>query len=122
MTASRFLTKESKNAGWLIGGKVAQMLLSLVVGILSARYLGPSNYGLIGYGMALVSFFMAFCTLGINSVIIKDFVDNPHEQGVAIGSTLMLRGLSSLCSALMIIGISFFLDASEPITITVVTL
>ena len=65
---------------------------------------------------------MSFCTLGINSIIIKDFVDNPDEQGIAIGSTLMLRGISSICSAIMIIGISFFLDNSEPITIAVVAL
>ena len=32
--------KEVKNAGWLIGGKIIQMLLSLVVGVLTARYLG----------------------------------------------------------------------------------
>ena len=55
-------SKEVKNAGWLIGGKVAQMVLSLFVGVLSARYLGPGNYGLISYGSALVSFFMSFCT------------------------------------------------------------
>lgn len=122
MILSKFLTKEAKNAGWLIGGRVAQMFLSLVVGILSARYLGPSNYGLIGYGTAFVAFFTAFCTLGINAVIIKDFVDNPDDQGLAIGSTLMLRGISSICSALMIIGISFYLDYSEPLTIAVVAL
>ena len=66
-------SKESKNAIWLIGGRVAQMVLSLFVGVLSARYLGPSNYGLINYASSLVSFFMSFCTLGINSIIIKDF-------------------------------------------------
>ena len=44
--------KEVGNAGWLIGGKVVQMALSLVVGVITARYLGPSNYGLIGYATA----------------------------------------------------------------------
>lgn len=117
-----FKNKESKNAIWLISGKIAQMLMSLVVGILAARYLGPNNYGLIGYGSAFVAFFTAICTLGINYVIIKDFVDNPKEQGLAIGSVIFLRGIFSLCSALMIIGISAFLDSNEPLTITVVAL
>lgn len=49
--------KEVKNAGWLIGGKIIQMLLSLVVGVLTARYLGPGNYGLVNYGAAYVGFF-----------------------------------------------------------------
>lgn len=114
--------KETKNALWLIGGKVIQMILSLVVGIFTARYLGPSNYGLVNYGTTYVSFFMSFCTLGINSVIIKDFFDHPEEQGKAIGTTLVLRIISSFASALMIVGIVGVLDRNEPLTIAVVAL
>ncbi len=114
--------KESKNALWLIGGKVAQMILSLFVGVLSARYLGPSNFGLISYGSAFVSFFMSFCTLGINSVIVKDFYDNPDEQGKAIGSAIVLRLLSSICSGIMIVAISSVLDYGQWETVTIVAL
>ncbi len=117
-----FLGKEAKNAGWLICGKIAQMFLSLFVGVLSARYLGPDNYGLIGYGAAYVNFFMSFCTLGINSVIIKDFIDNPQEQGKTIGTTIVLRAISSLFSAVMIVSIVAVLDKGEPITIAVAAL
>lgn len=119
---SLIFNKEVKNASWLIGGKVIQMLLSLVVGVLTARYLGPSNYGLVNYGLAYVSFFTSFCTLGLNSIIVKDFVDNPGEQGETIGSTLALRAISSFFSAAMIIAISGLLDVDEPMTIIVVAL
>lgn len=115
-------SKTVRNAGWLIGGKVAQMALSLVVGMISARYLGPSNYGLISYGTALTSFFMSFCTLGINSIIVKDFIDNPEEQGTALGSAVIYRIISSLCSVLLITSISFILDYGEWETIIVVAL
>lgn len=115
-------SKESKNAIWLIGGRVAQMVLSLFVGVLSARYLGPSNYGLINYAAAFVTFFLSLCTLGINSVIIKDFFDHPDEQGTAIGTTIVMRLVSSFCSSIVIIGISFFLDYGEWETILVVVL
>jgi len=115
-------SKEIANAGWLIGGKAAQMLLSLVVGVFSARYLGPENYGLINYANAYIAFFMAFCTLGLNSVIIKDFVDHPEEQGKSLGSSIALRLLSSLCSMLMIVTVVSILDNGEPETIAVVAL
>ncbi len=114
--------KEIKNAGWLIGGKVAQMLISLLVGILTARYLGPSNYGLINYAAAYVTFFTSLCTLGINSVIIKNFVDHPDDEGLTIGTALLLRGCSSILSAVMITAIVFIVDANEPTTILVVAL
>ncbi len=114
--------KEVKNAGWIIGGKIAQMVISFIVSILTARYLGPSNYGLIGYASAFVVFFSSLCTLGINSVIIKDFVDNPDEQGEAIGSAILLRAVSSFLSAVMVVGIVGIVDRNEPTTIIVTAL
>ena len=114
--------KEVGNAGWLIGGKVVQMALSLVVGVITARYLGPSNYGLIGYATAYVTFFSAFCTLGLNSVIIKDFVDHKDEQGEAIGSAIAMRLVSSVLSSVMIVGFVSIVDKNEPTTIAVVAL
>lgn len=114
--------KEIKNASWLIGGKIIQMVLALVVGTISTRYLGPSNYGLINYASSFVAFFMSFCTLGINSVIIKDFIDNPNEQGIALGTSILFRTVSSLCSSIMIVAISLVVDANETETIIVVAL
>ena len=67
------------------------MLIAFIVSIFTARYLGPSNYGLISYSAAYVAFFTSVCTLGINSVIIKDFVDYPDEQGNAIGTRPLLN-------------------------------
>ena len=37
--------KVFNNAKWIIVCKIAQSLLQFVVGMLCARYLGPSNYG-----------------------------------------------------------------------------
>lgn len=114
--------RTAQNAGWLIGGKVAQMLLSLIVGILTARYLGPSNYGLIGYGTAYMAFFMSLCTLGINSLLVKEFVDNPNGSGMVIGTTLVLKFIASTISFLLILLITFFVDYGEYNTILIVFL
>lgn len=110
-----------KNAGWIIGGRLANKALAFLVSILTARYLGPSNNGLIGYVTAYVTFFASICNLGINSVIIKDFVDNPEEEGVAIGTTLVLRAVSSALSAVMITGIVWLMDR-DPLTVLVAAL
>lgn len=115
-------SKEINNASWLIGGRVVQMIISLFVGIITARYLGPENYGLISYGGAYVAFFTSLCNLGINSVIIKEFYDNPNEQGTAIGSVLLMRFVSSLLSVITIVSIVMVLDRDEPQTVAVVFL
>lgn len=114
--------KTARNAGWLIGGKIAQMLISFVVGILTARYLGPSNYGLIGYAGAYIAFFTAFCTLGTNSILVKEFVEDPEQEGTVLGTTLTMRMISSILSAITIMAIVLFVDAGEPTTIAVVAL
>ena len=61
----------AQNAGWLIGGKAVQMLIHLAVGMLTARFLGPGNYGLIQYAAAYTAFFASICTLGIHSVLVR---------------------------------------------------
>ena len=111
-----------KNAGWLIAGKIVQMLLSLIIGILSARYLGPGNYGIINYAAAYTTCFASFCTLGINSVIVKNFIDHPEEEGETLGTTLLLRLISSLLSLGVIVGFVSIVDRTEPLTLVVVTL
>lgn len=117
-----FQSKETKNASWLISGKIIQMLLSLIIGMLTARYLGPKNYGLISYGMACVSFFTSFCTLGINNIIVKEFIDNPNDQGVVLGSTLVLRALSSFFSIIVLNIIIKILDKDDFFTKIIVFL
>jgi K+-sensing histidine kinase KdpD len=60
-----------KNVFWLFGGQFVRRVLVFLVGILSARYLGPDNFGLINYCAAYLTFFASLCTLGIDSVILK---------------------------------------------------
>ena len=122
MIKSILHNRVAQNAGWIIGGKIIQMAINLIVGLITARYLGPSNYGLINYAGAYTAFFSSICTLGINSVIVKEFVDNPDREGTIIGSAVALRAISSLFSALTIIGISFVVDAGESVTQLVVAL
>lgn len=115
-------SQEAKNAIWLIVGRIFQMILSFFVSVTTARFLGPDNYGLISYASAYIALFTSICTLGINSVIVKDFVDYPNEQGKTIGTTLVLRFLSSLLSAVMIVGFVCIIDHAETITILVTAL
>ncbi len=123
MNFSKLLkNKTLKNAGWLMAGKVIHMILSFVIGLISARYLGPSNYGLINYASAYVTFFTSVCTLGINSIIVKNFVDKPEEEGESLGTSIVLRLISSFLSVGVIAFIVKMIDGNEPITLVVVTL
>lgn len=111
-----------RNAGWLIGGQVMDKILSFLIGILTARYLGPENYGLLHYGTAFTVFFANLCRLGLQSVIIKNFADHPQEEGEAIGTALVLRAVCSVLSAVTIVGFVAIMDREDPLTVLVVAL
>lgn len=115
-------SKVTRNASWIIAGRVYHMVLAFVVGLLTARYLGPDNYGLINYAATYTSFFASFCTLGINSVIVKNFVDHPDEEGETVGSAIILRTISSVLSVVMMMCITFIADNGEKTTNIVVFL
>ena len=75
------------------------MVISLVVVLLTARYLGPSNYGIINYVAAFIAFAKPICSLGLEGVLVKKFVDKPDKEGSIIGTAILMEFLASLrCS------------------------
>lgn len=110
---------EAKNAGWLIAGRVIQLMITFVMGIFTTRYLGPGNYGLINYANVFVAFFTPVCTLGIQSVIIRDFVNHPGEEGKALGSSLVFRLISGFFSSIIIVVCVSITDSGETATIVI---
>lgn len=122
MIKNLFRSKVTKNAGWMIIGRIYQMGLAFLIGLLTARYLGPANYGLINYAASYTSFFSTFCVLGINSIIVKNFIDHPDEEGKTIGSTIGIRMISSVCSLVLMLIATFLLDQGERVTHYVVLL
>lgn len=114
--------KEINNASWMILGRIVQMILSFLVSIVTARFLGPSNYGIINYASAYVAFFTSLCTLGLDSILVKELIENPREQGVAIGTAIFMRGISSTISIALVVMIVSAVDYGETETIIVAAL
>lgn len=110
------MIKENKvlsNISWILLGRIIYLVLNFIVTLISARYLGPSDYGLIGYAAAYTTFFASICNLGINSIILKEFIDNPNEEGKIIGTTIFLKFLSCIFSFVIINGLCFIVDRNE---------
>lgn len=110
----RFLkNKEIKNAGWIIGEKIVQMLLSFVVGILSARYLGPENYGSLNYTTSFITFFSSIVTLGMEGVIIKRMISQPDKEGDFLGGCIVLRFISAIISSISVVAVVVLLNPGD---------
>lgn len=84
-----------KNAAWIIACKIIQSLINLVIGLLTVRYLGPSNYGSLTYVMSVVAFTMPIMQLGLNQTLVKEFVQSSNQEGTILGTALVTNMLSS---------------------------
>lgn len=82
-----------------------------MVGSLSARYLGPSNYGLLNYGTSLISFFNTVSTLGFASTLAVEMVMDRDHTGKILGSAVVFRFITSVLSY---IGIFLLVQILEP--------
>ena len=112
---NRFLS----NTMWDIGGKVFQMVLTLVVGMLTARYLGPSNYGVIGETASYVSFFSVICQLGFTSTAVKEIMDHEDRQGEILGTTIVFRICTSLVSSIAITILKYVMKDGDKLIVPV---
>ena len=94
-----------KNASWIIVCKIIQAVISFFIGMYTARYLGPANYGLINYAASVTAFLIPVMQLGFRSILVNEFILSPKREGEILGTTVVL----SVCSAfLSIIGIFAF--------------
>lgn len=114
--------KEISNAGWIIGERIVQMILSLIVGILSARYLGPGNYGSLNYTASFITFFSSIATLGMDGVIIKKMIVQPDKEGSFLGGSIILRFIASVLSSVLAVAVVAVLNPGDKEKIVLITL
>lgn len=115
-------SKVASNAVWIIIGKVAQSILSLIVGMMTARYMGPSNYGLISYAASIVAFVFPIMNLGLSNVLVQEYTNQPEKEGEIFGSAIVVSILSSLCCIFGVTLFTLFFDNGKPETNLVVIL
>ena len=106
-------SREVKNAGWIIFEQVFQMLISLIVSILSARYLGPGNFGSLNYTASFVTFALSVATLGMEGVVIKKLVAAPGAEGQYLGSCMLYRIVASILSMIAVTAVVFILNPGD---------
>lgn len=116
------MNKMVKNASWIIAGKIAQSALSFVVSLLTARYLGPGNYGLLNYASSLVIFVTPIMTLGLTGTLVQEFINHPEDEGKIMGTSLLSCFATSFLCMLGVIGFSFIANPNEPTTVIVCAL
>ena len=85
------------------------MGLGAFVGILVARYLGPSRFGTLNFAVSFVALFGTLTTFGLENILVREIVRKPLEAAEILGSGFALRIVGSLLAPLLAVAaISLF--------------
>ena len=100
-----FRSKKTKyNFSWLVFDKFARASLNFLLFIFLARYLGPQEFGILNYLLALVFLFTSLSSLGINPVLTNILIKNKRKTNNSIiSNSYILRFFSSLFGYLIFI-------------------
>lgn len=110
---NRFL----KNTTWILSGNIIKMLISFIIGILTTRYLGPSNYGVINYIQSFTVFFTAIIGLGLNAIIVNELVNNRDREGSILGTAIFLRFIAGVICSISFVPIVILFGEADRTTI-----
>ena len=96
----RGLRESLTNIGWLGGDRVLRMFGAVVIGTAVARYLGPSRFGLLNYGLAIYGLFNTISNLGLDFLVVRDVALDENREPQILGTTFVLKGLASVLTTL----------------------
>ena len=111
--------KYFKNTSWLFGEKILRMIVGLFVGVWVARYLGPEQFGLFSYAQSFVGLFIAFATLGLDGIVIRELVKDESRRDELIGTAFWLKLLGAF-GVLVILAIAVNFTSNDSYTNTLV--
>lgn len=78
------LRKVSINSAWLLLEKLVRSVMTIFIGALVVKQLGPEQYGQIAYVVAIVSLFQSIASLGLEGVLVREIVviDATNKNGL----------------------------------------
>lgn len=90
------------NTAFALFDRIFRIGLTVLVGAWVARYLGPKDYGLLSYTLSFVGLFGGLVTLGIDSLVIKDLVNESFKREAILGTAFILRSAVGLLAFVLL--------------------
>lgn len=78
------------------------MVVTLFVGVVVIRYLGPKQFGLLSYATSFVALFSVFATLGLDEIVIRNLVQAPKRKKNLLGTAFTLKCLGAFLLFIMV--------------------
>lgn len=101
-----------RNFGWLSAEDICRIGIGFLVTLVLAKYLGPSQFGALGYLTSIIALLMPFTVFGLDVIVLRQFVAQPASIGSVLASSLAIRFFGSL--AAVALALAFFDIAGGP--------
>lgn len=107
--------KVFSNLGWLFADRFLQMGTALFVGLWTARYLGPEQFGSLNYAVSFVALFGIIINLGLDSIVVRDIVRFPSLNLEILGTAFILQIVGGIVSVPVIVGLNHVMRPNDPL-------
>ena len=101
------------NTGWLISDKIIRMAIGLFIAAWVARYLGPDQYGLLNFSLALVALVGVLSNLGLQELIIRNIVKDPEKRDDLLGTAFVIKAVGGILVFIISILITFLMRPDD---------
>jgi polysaccharide transporter, PST family len=115
-THSPELQKIVTNTFWLMADNILRMGIGLVVGVWVARYLGPSQFGLLSYAISIAGMFSVIAKAGLDEIIIRDLVSENTANAEILGTGFILKLASGSVAFLLAIWAILLIPSKDLLT------
>ena len=92
------------------------MGLGLFVGAWVARYLGPEQFGIFNYAVAVVGLLTPVATLGLDTIVVRELVRNTFCREEILGTAFALKIISGVLTLLLVIILTSLLRLNDELS------
>ncbi|MEG4853437.1 flippase [Microcoleus sp. B5-D4] len=104
------------NIAWLFTDQILQMGLGLFVGLWVARYLGPTQFGLLNYALAFVSLFSSVATMGLGTLVVRNIARDPECKNETLGTAFGLQFTGGCITLVLTVTVIALLKPNDTLT------
>jgi len=91
-----------QNTAWILADRVLALGVGFIVSVIVARYLGPTQLGILTYTFSIAAIFAAVGNMGLSGLVVREIVKRPDDRGVTLGTSAFLKLLGLSLGALFL--------------------
>ncbi len=113
------VTALATNSGSQLAGSVATVVFGWLVFVAATRALGPSVYGELATANVMLFFVVQIVDAGLSTAIVRDIAREPESAERAVGASVALRVVVSLCFLAVGLAATFVLPLAGGVRLAV---